>query len=231
MSRLAAFLFISFIALSSYSKDIIIRPSNDQKCSNTPYEQVVDSLLNYEDYKNIDDQIATTVWDLSPVPIPNFGTKLRAIDMVASRIVEPLPLQQEGEVSHAKVYFALAPVGLPEEYIDVYPRLPLQCRSFAYEDKGEDAVFQRCVPAGQMFGLTRFDAKFWLTENGCSQGKLKIDYVISVSTSKNDVDDIKQAIKRHYPVLALISLDRLFDEEKFFRSYFNDLYSLVLKSK
>ncbi|MCB0393505.1 MAG: hypothetical protein KDD25_03035 [Bdellovibrionales bacterium] len=227
---LASFFFLPMPSIAQVSPEVVIENGNGE-CIVGQLQKLKETLVNYEEYKTIDDSIETTIWDLVDA-LPKLPFDISPIDMRVSK-QQNLPLQAANEVSRANALFVFQPVGLdPDDHLQVFPVLPVQC--VTTEDPG--FVHQNCAiydVHGKRYGLSNFNSEIQLRGGVCAGSQIHLKYRITLNTYQAHVEAMKSAVRDQYFILKLVDpelINKLFDEEKFYKRYFSDLYEAIVRS-
>jgi hypothetical protein len=217
------------------SPEIVIENGTGE-CIDGVYENLKATLIDYNSYKDIDDAIDTTIWDLVD-DLPRMPIPIRPINMNFST-PRDLPLQAENEVSRANVLFVFQPVSLDSKrFFAIFPKIPTECVTTETQlEAGKVSLLQKCDmfdPNNKRYGLDKFNTHIELKKGICPGNKTFLSYRVALTTIKPHVEKMKDAVRDQYILLKLVDrsfVDRLFDERKFYEQYFNDLYEAIVNA-
>jgi hypothetical protein len=147
------------------------------------------------------------------------GAEFPMIRMIKSQSRE---LSKSETDSENFVWIVLQPSNLTDA--SLYPRFLLKCKTQLFET----VFLQNCEiqKDKQKFGLNGMTINLVATHNhpACKSGQTALGIQIKTEINTNEVENIKLAVlKPAGPLAPLVA--KLFNEESFFSSYFNHLYS------
>ena len=209
---------------------------DDVRCVNASVRTVYQWLLDYENYKNLDDDIG---FDL-------MGKKRRLVDMIASSPV-PSPSAQNTDIRNdSMVFIVLRPLSATDGKF--YPRLLIRCQADFAENnsfnhhcelvernnmpdtmKPEDALYNY-----RNFGLSKFATSLHaetyrpeLNIKGCEVGQTLLQYNFQLGENKKHVERVKTAALGPFSKLAALAeaLSSMFDTGAFFSWYYQEFYN------
>jgi len=147
------------------------------------------------------------------------GAEFPMIRMVKSQAKE---VSKSDSTSENLVWIVLQPSNLTDS--SLYPRFLLNCKTQVIEN----VFMQNCElqKEKQKFGLDEMTINLVATLNhpACKYGQTALGIQVKTQINKNHVEQIKLAVLKPAGILAPL-VAKLFNEETFFSSYFNNLYS------
>jgi len=188
-----------------------------------------DLLLAYNDYHLIDDIMGPEL----AIKLGPIKRKIRAVRMEKSKSFTLKTQFKEGRPIHRNIIqFVLRPLNLKNEDNDVFPHFHTYC---TIQGK-EEGLTQSCKLITKIrkngiqtqlarFALNDFNSTIDVIKHGprCKDS-LQINYHIQLLTNVPEVNLIKTRIAGIFvPFVNLI-----FDEQKFFESYYNSFYNLLI---
>ncbi|MCC6278389.1 MAG: hypothetical protein IT289_10795 [Oligoflexia bacterium] len=220
-------ILIALLAGQARAADVSI---SNNRCVLYNADTVHKRIVDYDSYKDLDDGI---VFDLNLNANANGLIKIPAIDMVKSQSrFETVP----GRNTLAKVLVTLQPMNVSDG--SVYPRFVMQCQSTWVSDTSFN---HQCdiLPQYPTYGLVGFSSRLSVIEKpgSCANGS-HLDYSLLLRSESSHITAIKgavtQELKKKFAILPANVLrgavDRLFDEETFFKSYYTEFYNRWLSS-
>ena len=208
----------------------------ERKCTDKKASEVLQSVIDYENYKAIDDQLET------PTPISSEGRSFvfKKIDMITSEVIEEIPEKNESLV---KVVLAPMPGFLhdQDQYMNVYPKMVMRC---FYHWLSEPIEFiHSCVSSSlpehqkERFALTSFKTDLQVFENSefCRKktnkmASTEMAYRIYFSINAQHTEEIIAAVLESKGLGMLNDfIRRFFSGDNFVRWYFKSVFPLWLK--
>lgn len=205
MIKLALIQLILVFSTASHAKEF-----NKFECVNSGLESVQKLFMRYDEYSTMNG---------SDYSINLAGAEFPMIRMVKSQSKE---LSRTEKNSENFVWIVLQPSNLTDA--SLYPRFLLNCKT----NLSESVFMQNCVlqKEKQKFGLNNMTINLVATLNhpACKGGQTALGIQINTEMNTAEVEKIKIEVLKPAGVLAPL-VAKLFNEESFFSSYFNHLYS------
>ena len=180
------------------------------ECVNSNLEAIQKLFTRYSEYSTMKGADYT---------IKLAGVEFPMIRMVKSQAKE---ISKTNTNSETFIWIVLQPTNLTDA--NLYPRFLLNCKT-----QLQDRVFlQNCQlqKDKQKFGLNDMQIDLVATQNhpACKSGQTAVGIQVKTDMNKDHVEQIKLEVLKPAGALAPL-VSKLFNEESFFGSYFNNLYS------
>jgi len=165
----------------------------------------------------------------SKMPGSEYSMSLAGVDVPLMRWVKSQAkmVSESASASEAYVWTVLQPVNLTESRL--YPRFLLDCK---VEWQGQGGFRQTCsmMKDKQHFALDdlRIAVEVSRATRGCKSSETGISIEIDLSANSSEVAQIKNAVLAPAGMLAPL-IEPLFNEEAFFKNYFNFVYGEWMK--
>lgn len=190
---------------------------NDTRCVSATIGRVHASVIDYSNYS----KVPGAKYEIG---VPPFGS-IPMLSMVKS---QSRFQAQSATHTQAYVWVVLQPTNLTNAIY--YPRFMLECSSQFESDSRFNFT---CALNNRLnhYGLQDFRSTLQVTANApeCNAGETRLVYRLILESNSNDVDEIKrEATRPAGPLAPLIS--RFFNEESFFRGYYQNYYESWARS-
>lgn len=166
----------------------------------------------------------------SSLPGSEYNMSLAGVDVTLMKMTKSQAkvVSQTDAKSQHYVWVVLQPVNLTEG--SLYPRFLLDC---GVEWIGSSRFKQNCalMRDKQHFGLDdlRISVEAASGGNGCKASETDVRIRVTLQANTAQVKQIKDAVLAPAGILAPL-IERMFDEEEFFKGYFDYLYAEWLKT-
>lgn len=201
------FLFATLISMGNLAS---AAEFNKFECVSSNLESIQKLFTRYGEYSTMKG---------SDYVINLAGTEFPMIRMVKSQAKE---ISKTETASENFIWIVLQPSNLTDSTL--YPRFLLNCKT----QINEKIFLQNCElqKEKQKFGLDEMTINLVATLNhpGCKPGQTALGIQVKTQINKDQVEQIKLAVLKPAGILAPL-VSKLFNEESFFSSYFNHLYT------
>lgn len=213
-----AFLFLS---LSGFAGDDALdalykQPFelNRSQCIPASVDRVQRKLLDYSDYHVIDEGFRK-------------DERIFRIDMIRSRHQPQPGATPERRIDLVAVQ--MRPMNLNDP--SYFPSFVLQCEMDSSAIAQGKKVVQTCLLRKDRghYGISEFESTVEVTPDpDCSSpNSTRITYDLQITSNSEDVRQIRGAVLR-VPGFNNKILDKIFNEERFFKTYYSDFYEEVI---
>ncbi len=198
----------SVIASPAFAATVVIKESS---CVQTTVQKIENVILDFASYKKIPGAKMTVLGAVT------------LLEMIRS---EAQFKSKTPTSSDAIAFFSLQPVSLEDNAL--FPKFVVSCQS---QSVPGSSFKQSCAMMKNLkhFALDDFISTLEVNASGgnCKPGEASVNFTVTLVSNAKDVDAIKVAVAG----AGLKSVaDMFFDEELFFRSYYESVYQGWLNS-
>lgn len=219
------------LSLPSFAAVVVIQ---GEQCIKATHVQVAKSLINYSNYHKIDDKMRYGFSFL--------GTFYKFVEMVQSdQLSMTTNRTSQGITTSSYIYITFRPFNL-KEASKLYPRSTLKCDTalnrLGYYQNCKMVPFYAQAPDGNFaFNDIEIDITVLKYSPKCYNDQVNLVYKAIVDTNKADVNAIKEGVITSLvgstgPVAVSFrnTLNTYFNDDTFFRNYFNRFFTIWLDS-
>lgn len=180
-------------------------------CTRTSQSELVSELTNYDQYYR---------YSGSSYEMSILGTSLPLLSMIKSQS----KLMSPGS---SVVWIVLQPMGVSQA--ELMPRFLLKCDS-AQVSSGAAKISCSMLKSKTHFGVDDLNIQVTVDSNDskCGAGKTGVNVHVNLSGNKAEIEQVKaEVLKPAGPFKGILS--SLFNEDDFFKNYFENFYSEISK--
>ena len=203
-------------------------PLKYEACIATTLDKAIGSILDYGSYSKLERATLYVKDCKNCIGIPGAETVLGNKAMLKMLFSATDRFSREGWNSSAHVATVLWPA--PDRLTDLsskefFPRFFLNCDSKKISDQAFQLVCKQDQTALKKYtyAISRFDSLLKLSTNSgrCKDGRVLLEFGLNISTNDQEVAKVKEAVAGGFPSMFI---DRVFNEDQFFKMYFKNFY-------